>query len=316
MRKTICLLVICLSILTGNVFCEIVSKTENELMAIGAAYYQKGDFFKAYETFTDIIRKNPKSENAYLNRGLCLVAMEKQSTAITDFSNVLKINPKSDQAYLNRGACYLKIKQYEKGIEDNKQALLINPLLDIVYCNQGTAYTKTGNYNEAFINFNKAIKLNPFVAEYYTCRGLAYFETGDFGKSAADFQKAVSLQPSNPYYNLCYALFDQRANHSGNELYKKYLDSNRSSKWPAPVFEVFAGKLTPEDCIKKSDSTNARINLEQKCEAYFYLGEYYLMKNDRSKAGEYFRKCIDTGINDFNEYYLAKAELKRLGGKK
>ena len=38
----------------------------------------------------------------------------------------------------------------------------------------------------------------------------------------------------------------------------------------------------------------------------------YLLKQDTIEAKNYFEKCIATNVNDFMEYGLAEAELKRI----
>jgi lipoprotein NlpI len=54
-----------------------------------------------------------------------------------------------------------------------------------------------------------------------------------------------------------------------------------------------------------------KTTLGNLCEAYFYIGEYYLFRNEPATAREYFSKCVKTGITTFSEYQLALWELSR-----
>ena len=76
--------------------------------------------------------------------------------------------------------------------------------------------------------------------------------------------------------------------------------------------DLYLGKITPQACLNRANNANSRIEREQKCEAYYYVGEYYLFQKDETRAKEFFRKCLNTGENRFTEYVLAKFELNRL----
>jgi hypothetical protein len=51
---------------------------------------------------------------------------------------------------------------------------------------------------------------------------------------------------------------------------------------------------------------------EDRCGAQFYLGEWYLLRDNRRASIAAYRKALDSCPKGFNEYYGAVAELKRL----
>lgn len=58
---------------------------------------------------------------------------------------------------------------------------------------------------------------------------------------------------------------------SGDEL-THALDSLKPPAWPAPVVELFLGKRMPDAVI------SAASNAQERCEAQFYVGHWYLLK--------------------------------------
>jgi hypothetical protein len=51
---------------------------------------------------------------------------------------------------------------------------------------------------------------------------------------------------------------------------------------------------------------------DDRCEAQFYSGEWYILQNKPAEAGATMRKAMETCPKDFIEYAAAQAELKRL----
>jgi len=83
------------------------------------------------------------------------------------------------------------------------------------------------------------------------------------------------------------------------------------------VVRYFAGEITEAEVIEGVHSSDAQTQAQQLCEAYFYVGMGYLVgangvPADRSKAEDYFQKCLATNVSGLTEYFLATGELGRL----
>ncbi|MCE1245048.1 MAG: tetratricopeptide repeat protein, partial [Firmicutes bacterium] len=232
--------------------------------------------------------------------------------AIADLTQVIRINPKSADAYINRAACFTMIKQYDKAIEDNKSAIGLDPNNDAAYYNMSAAYQLKGDFAKSLAAVDKAISLEPNNPTYLIGRGMVNFCAGNMDKSAEDYKKASQLDPKNRYSRLMYGLALMRQGKDGAGYFKEYLEKNNNTEWPKPVFRMLTESISPEECLKIALESDKEEIMERKCEAYFYIGEYYLLKNNKAKAKEFFEKCMATGVSYFNEYIFSKAELKKL----
>ncbi len=73
------------------------------------------------------------------------------------------------------------------------------------------------------------------------------------------------------------------------------------------------GQITEDELFAAAKTASPVEMTGQLCEAWFYAGKKKSLAGDRQSAASYFRKCLQTGRMDFEEYAFAKAELKVLG---
>ncbi|MCE1245047.1 MAG: tetratricopeptide repeat protein [Firmicutes bacterium] len=305
----ILLLAILLSVLSVS---PVFAKTEKEMLDEGHRFMANKSYGNAIKAYTETIKQFPNSSEAFLFRGLALTTVGEIDYAIMDFTRSLTIKPNSGEAYFSRATCYLLLSQFEKSIEDNKKVVSLEPENYSAYFNMGVAYTKLGQYSEGLKCLDKAISLHPGEFPLYAEKGSNYFSSDMMDKSAECFKQASQINPTDNYMHLMYGLALMRQGKDGAGYFREYLEKNKDKEWPKPVFRMLSESITPAECLKMAVDGEKDKMMQRKCEAYFYIGEYYLIKNDKAKAKEYFEKCVATGVNYFNEYYFSKAELKKL----
>jgi lipoprotein NlpI len=90
------------------------------------------------------------------------------------------------------------------------------------------------------------------------------------------------------------------------------LNAEAGGAWPRPAYGLFTGISTPQQVLAAAEKMTGDERLLSLCEAYFNIGQYYLAKQDRIKAKEFFEKTVATGMLSFAEYAHALFELQRL----
>ena len=80
----------------------------------------------------------------------------------------------------------------------------------------------------------------------------------------------------------------------------------KPAQWPSPVIKMFLEQGTPEAMVAAADKP------EDRCEAQYYLGQWYLMRDARARAIEPLHNAVNRCPKTFIEYAGALAELKRL----
>lgn len=147
-------------------------------------------------------------------------------------------------------------------------------------------------------------------------RGNANFFLGRFPAAAADYERSLKADPSNIYVALWLYLTRGRAGQDGKAGLTGNVGALDLFYWPGPVVSLFLDQAATRDVLYSADDPflDETTRREQLCEAYFYVGEYLLLRGQRDQAAVMFRKALATGATEFVEYDAAKVELERLGG--
>jgi lipoprotein NlpI len=216
------------------------------------------------------------------------------------------------------------------------------------YCLRSGARSHVDMSKEALADANEAVKLLPNSSDSLRCRAQAHFAAGDFEKAIADYSKSITLGATDAkilqqrgmakFYagKLADAAEDLRkASDDGDKDLQVYSDlwlswtyqrlgqplpealleraaANPRGAWPRPALAVAAGKLSPEDMLKLLARKGGDEQKLATSEGYFYLGQYYLARGDKSKAREFFEKARQVNMIVNPEHKAAGFELHDL----
>jgi lipoprotein NlpI len=242
-------------------------------------------------------------------------------------------------------------KQLQDRIEKSTQAIKSGKLgerdLAGSYCLRGSAHGELGNLREALADASEAVKLTPSYPDAFSCRAYAYLVAGRFEESIADFSKAITLGATDShtlqrrgiaklYANkLDDAAEDfARASEMGDatvyadlwvvstyhrlgrplpEAVLKRAKAEPRGDWPRPALAVLTGDLAPDDMLKLVGGKSGDDRTTALAEAYFYLGQHYLVRGDKARAREFFEKSRGQNILIYMEHTAAAFELQALG---
>jgi lipoprotein NlpI/transglutaminase-like putative cysteine protease len=215
------------------------------------------------------------------------------------------------------------------------------------YCLRSSAHGELGSVREALADANEAVKLTPSSPEAFRCRAYAYLVSGRFEESIADFSKAITLGATDShtlqrrgiaklyankldsaaedfarasemgdataYADLWVASTYQRLGRPLPEAVIKRAKAEPRGDWPRPALAVMTGNLAPDDMLKLLAGKSGDDRTTALAEAYFYLGQHYLVQGDRAKAREFFEKSRGQNILIYMEHTAAGFELQALG---
>jgi lipoprotein NlpI len=192
--------------------------------------------------------------------------------------------------------------------------LKINPGLAEALNGWGLVFAKKGLYDRAIADYGATLKLKPDFAFAYTNLGKVYFYQGNFSEAAASFENRLKIKPLHVYPMLWLYLARARMGQDPKMELSDYMANVRKGHWIYQAALLYLGKATPEQVLDAARKGNPHKRREREAEAYFYIGEYYLVNGDEKAAAGYLRKVIDTQITRFYEYTGAEVELQRLVG--
>lgn len=112
--------------------------------------------------FTNAITSNPYSEEAYYGRGLWYQEKGQYNKAMQDYTTILKINPNNKTAHFNMGYIHLVyLNVFPESIKHFTRAIECDPTYAEAYYNRAMAYERLGNIGAAKADFQSALTHRP-----------------------------------------------------------------------------------------------------------------------------------------------------------
>jgi lipoprotein NlpI len=277
----------------------------------GVAYNAKGDLDHAFADYNAALLVDPKYALAFNNRGLVYAAKGDLDRAIADYDQAVKLDPINASEinvniYNNRGVAYASRGNLDRAIADYNAALLLDPAFVNAFNNRGDSYRRKGNYDRAMADYNKALRLDPKNVAANRNRGFTYFYEADFPAAATDMKRWNELKEGAYPMLWRYLARARGGNVGGAEELAANAARLKAKEWPYPVIEFYLGKRSA------AEMSAVAAKPEERCEAQFYLGEWYLLRGNGAGAAGALRTAADTCPKAFYEYEGAIAELKRL----
>ncbi len=128
-----------------------------------------------------IVAKNPRAAEAYYNRGVASLRLNRLDEALADFNKSIELNPKDPDAWTNRGLVYYRLGRTQEALFDFNKALVLDDLNGQAYNNRGLVYLKLGRTAEAEEDLKKAARLGvPEAEDYLKSKGISYAQPHRF----------------------------------------------------------------------------------------------------------------------------------------
>lgn len=303
----------------------------------GDAYARKGDAVRAIADYDKAIELKPDSPAVYFNRGNGKGFTNQYDAAILDFDKAIELDPDfaapyfgrgnafqlrgdSNQAiasydkaieidrdyafaYYQRGRIYNAIGELDFAIADFGKTIELNPDNALAYGNRGDAYAANREYDLAITDYDMAVELDPDYADGYANRGRAYFNSGDFEAAVPDLRR--NAQGGSVYGMLWLFVAQNKSFQDADTELAANAASLESKEWPYPLVELYLGTQSAESVFAKAG------NIDERCEAHFYIGEWHLMEDSWSAEGKSaLRSAVETCPKHLYEYAGAVAAIR------
>jgi tetratricopeptide (TPR) repeat protein len=277
----------------------------------GVVYYHKGDTERALADISHAITLLPHAD-FYIIRAEVYAERDDHDRAIADWSQAITLQPDSSEAYRRRGDSYRLQGDAERALADLHQALHLAPDNAKVYYDRGWAYFDLqGDFERALADFDVALRIDPQSAKAFRARAYVRFYTGAFALAVDDLLQAQQLDPT-PYTVLWLYLARQRGGLPAEDALQRDSATLTSPAWPAPILALYHSQMMPEAVLTAAADANPHKQQEQRCEAHFYVAQWYLLRNDRGRALPLLQAAASGCPKNFVEYAGAVAELRRL----
>jgi tetratricopeptide (TPR) repeat protein len=261
----------------------------------------KGDNDKALADCETSLRIKPDQVNVLLLMGKILFERGEFDRTAEMYSNVIRVTQGLADPYFYRGQILLFGKnQPEQAANDLAQAA------KIAFEYRGIGATLLEQSGQTPPDRDLMSSDHPFMPDgIYT---LIWLHIARVRAGQDDSQElAGNLEElGKPIWkDLTFRKFENIT----NEVIDKSL-----APWPAPIFGLFAGKITPESLrLSAESSPDPDVRKRRICDVDFYLAEISLAKNEPAQGRQLLSAAGQGCPPAAREAGFARQELKRLG---
>jgi lipoprotein NlpI len=237
-------------------------------------------------------------------------------TAIDDLDTILAQVPDDTRTLRRRATFRDWLGDHQAAIDDFDASLRIKPDVS-AYIGRAIAYKESGDAERAMQDVAKAMEIAPDDPTVFYERAQLRFKSGDFAGAASDFAVAAADQKSDAYVAIWAYLAAARSGSpdAAKELAAR-AEQLEAKDWPGQIIELYLGRREPAAVKPPGGGRIPWMTEGYRCEADFYLGEYYLMKGDVAAARPLLEAAANSNIGEFIEPGNARDELARLAARR
>jgi tetratricopeptide (TPR) repeat protein len=162
---------------------------------LGTVYKEMNDTNAALTQYLNAIVADPEYYNAYIQLGM-IYSDKNDSAGIAYFTNAIRIDEFSDEAYYSRGLLYQKLGNYGAAVNDYRKTTNLNPAHKFAYYNTGNINAIIGNYQKALDQFNTAITFAPDFEKAYNRIGQILEIQGRYKEAKINYEKCLQIDPN------------------------------------------------------------------------------------------------------------------------
>jgi eukaryotic-like serine/threonine-protein kinase len=261
---------------------------------LGHALRAKGDLDGAIAAYWDVIRSNPRSQEA-LNNLLRLYADKGDPDgAVTAAQEAIRLFP---NAFLTHHALGDALQFHKKdsmaAIPAYKKAIRLNPNHAWSHHNLGLALRSTGNLNGAIESLREAVRLDPRFGAARRQLAKTLEDKNDLAAAVAVYQGAIERSPKDwsLHFDLANVLAANKDLDGAIAAYKEAVRLNPKNGWAhSALGETLRNK---KDLKGAMAAHEAALRLEPKNSVFVArLGHALLNKKELDKAIAAYRDAI------------------------
>lgn len=170
-----------------------------ELNHRGVHLYENNKLEEALEIFNKVIEEDNKYLDAYYNKGLCLVMLDKYEEAKRCYETILIVDKEQGEAYWHLGNIeYMYKNNNEKALEQYNKSIYYKFEDDMVYINKGMILEDKEEYQEALRCYNKVLYKNKLNANARIRKAEIYIKLKKIEEALRTYDELIMYNPDIP----------------------------------------------------------------------------------------------------------------------
>ncbi len=167
-----------------------------------ANFFESKQFKSALDIYSQIIELDPKSPEAYTERGIIRILQKEWDLASQDLSRALTLDKNYFKARYWKAVMLARLSRYKEASDEfDKIVSEKQSIFPKVYFYRGFVKIKMNFFKSAIVDLSKSINLNENIVESYFWRGLAKYKWGDMAGAVHDLNMSLSIVAQNKEFD-------------------------------------------------------------------------------------------------------------------
>lgn len=231
--------------------------------------------------------------------------------AIARAERALAADPKNVALFIQLGAAQSAMRQFREAIQTYSRGLEIEPNNPLLLRWRGHRYLSIRELDRARADLDRGLGIDSTIYGILYHLGIVRFARGEFAQAAALFARA---QPKAPDAGELAGSTDwlwMSLMRAGRAAEAKAMLDRRPDSLPVNNaytrrLRLYRGEIGPGAVFTPADTADVQV-----ATLSFGLGNWYLVRGDKTKANEWFRRSVASGGWPGFGFILSEIELRR-----
>jgi len=291
-------------------------------IALGNAYYAKGQFDSAYVAFRAAVESDPRSSDALLGLGRAQTKLKLYSAAIETLKRLIQADSRNVSGYIALAQTY--VSQYlgtsdrtavranlDEALRILTDAETIKPDAAGIWNQRSIVYRLKGDFQRATDTAKRAAELDPNDSVILYNLGDLYYATGNTPLAVETIQRAVVANPTDAYTRAYYGKLLMIAGKP-EAAQLELAQAERlapTNAYAVGQYGVYAYQMKDTVTARAKLSQAIKLDPLRYPEFYFYLGRIEFDAGQTKEARSSFTKAAALGSNNADYFYwLGRAQ--------
>jgi tetratricopeptide (TPR) repeat protein len=232
--------------------------------------------------------------------------------AIARAESALVADPRNVDRIIALGVAQSGARQFREAINTFSRGLSLYPNNALLYRWRGHRYLSLRQFDSAMADFTRGLQLDSSLYGIWYHVGVLRFARGDFAGAADAFTRA---QPRAPDAGELAGATDwlwmslMRAGRPAEAaaMLARRPDSLATTNAYARRLKLYRGEIGPNEVFTPADTADVQV-----ATLSYGLGNWYLLRGDKTRAKEMFERAIKSGGWPAFGFIVSEIELQRL----
>ena len=232
--------------------------------------------------------------------------------AVKSARAALETSPKDIARIIDLCVAQSGARQFREAIETFTRGLEIEPTNALLLRWRGHRYLSVREFDRAFADLTRGGAIDSTIYGIWYHLGIVQYLRGNFADAAASFAKAQPIAPdAGELAGSTDWLWMSLSRAGRGAEAKAMLDRRPDSKPVTNAYsrrlQLYRGEIGPDAVVTSADADDVQV-----ATLAYGLGNWYLVRGDKTEARKWFERSVQSGGWPGFGFIASEVELKRL----